>query len=77
MTKGGFTISYRNAQGQQVRERPRYAITADGAHHSLVIGVHDVIATRPIDEDVSLLWSDAREYVSRQQQRQQPAVPVM
>lgn len=78
MTGGPFTLSYRNAQGQQVRERPHYVVTVDGRHHSLVVGVHNVIATRSIADDVSLLWSDARARVADWQRRQQqPAVPVV
>lgn len=73
-----FTLSYRNAQGEQVRERPRYAVTVDGQHHSLVVGLHNVIVTRPIADDVALLWSDARaEMANWQRRQQQPAVPVV
>jgi hypothetical protein len=52
-------VTYTNAQGQRITERPCYMIAADGMTHSLWLADGPYV-TLPIDSPVGELWAAVR-----------------
>jgi hypothetical protein len=56
-----FKLTYTNARGERVTERPRLMFTADGLHKALFVGEDTVLAAVPMGEPDAVLWQLARD----------------